>query len=111
MIADQTRIRQALIIIDKNTTYKFDLNQSITIKGLKKMIGAAANLGKNSLRLYHRGRDYTYQDDASIIDLFPDLELIDFTISMLYDEDDETARSLKLKLGKNRIEKKKEKNN
>lgn len=96
---DLPRIRQIMFIIDKNRHYKFDVNQTITIKGCKKMIVAAANLGKSGLRVFHRGVEYTDQEESSIVELFPDLQLVEFTISIVYVSEEDKESNIKLKLG------------
>lgn len=97
---DLPRIRQALFTLDKNRTYKFDVNQTITIKNLKKMIVAAANLGKSGLKIFHKGTEYTHLDDSSIDELFPDLQVVDFTIAVVFVEEQDKEENIKLKLGK-----------
>ena len=59
---DSPRIRQVVFHLDRNRNYKFDVNSSTTIKGLKRIIGAAANLSKTGLKIYHEQIDYTEQD-------------------------------------------------
>lgn len=99
MSQDLPRIRQALFVVDKNRNYKFDVNQTITIKGLKKMIVAAANLGKIGLRVFYKGTEYTHLDDSTLVDLFPDLQLVEFTVSIVFNEEDK-EENIKLKMGK-----------
>ena len=85
------RIRQVLFVIDKNRTYKFDVNQTTTIKGLKRIISVAANLGKVGLKIFHRGVEYSEEEDSTLSELFPDQQLTEFTISIskvsLYDSE------------------------
>lgn len=96
---DLPRIRQALFILDKHRNYKFDVNQTITIKNLKRMIIAAANLGKSGLRVFHRGVEYTEEEDSTLNDLFPDMQLVEFTITIVYVEEEEKEQNVKLRLG------------
>src|SRR3569833_1126499 len=98
MNVELPRIRQALFIVDKNRSYKFDVNQTITIHGLKKMIVAAANLGKNGLRVFHKGTEYTEMEDSTLVELFPDLQLVEFTLQIVYVSEEERDKHIKLKL-------------
>lgn len=94
------RIRQTLFMVDKNRNYKFDVNQNITIRGLKKMIINAANLGKSGLRVFHKGIEYTEYDDSSLDELFPEMQLVEFSVSIVYVEEHEKEANIKVKLGK-----------
>lgn len=96
---DIPRIRQALFILDKNRKYKFDVNQTITIKNLKKMIIAAANLGKSGLRLFHKGVEYTDYEDSTFEQLFPELTLVEFNISIVFIAEEDKEQNIKVKLG------------
>lgn len=93
------RIRQVLFIVDKHRNYKFDVNQTITIKKLKKMIVAAANLGKIGLRVFHKGVEYTHRDDSTLEELFPDIQLVEFQVNVIFLSEEEKEKSLKVKLG------------
>jgi hypothetical protein len=95
----QARIRQVVFILDKTRNYRFDVNQTVTIKGLKKMIVAAANLGKSNLRVYHRGTEYTEYDDSTLEELFPDIQLVEFTMSIHLLTEEERETHLKVRLG------------
>ena len=91
------KIRKAIFIVDKERRYGFDVNQNITIHSLKKMIIAAAGLGKN-LRIYHEGKEYTHYDADSLDFLFPNLDVVIFDLSVSYDSIDEMDELIKLKL-------------
>lgn len=93
------RIRQVLFIIDKSRNYKFDVNQSTTIKGLKRIITVAANLGKSGLRLYHKEIEYTDEDDSALAELFPDQQLTEFVVTLTPPPIYDTESKIKLKLG------------
>lgn len=93
------RIRQALFIVEKDKFYKFDVNHTITIKNLKKMIIAAANLGKNGLRIFHQGIEFTDHDEDSLATLFPDLQLVEFNVSVVYVSEEEREKNIKVRLG------------
>ena len=96
---ESQRIRQVLFVIDKNRNYKFDVNQTTTIKGLKRIISVAANLGKVGLKIFHKGVEYSEEEDSTLSELFPDQQLTEFTVSIskvsLYDSESK----IKLKLG------------
>jgi hypothetical protein len=93
------RIRQVLFTIDKTRTYKFDVNQTTTIKGLKRIITVAANLGKSGLRIFHKEVEYTDEDDSTLKELFPDQQLTEFTIHLSPPPVYDTESKIKLKLG------------
>ena len=95
---DRPSIRQTLFIVDKDRKYLFDVNQNITIRKLKKMIVAAADLGKIGLRIFHDGVEYTNQDDNALDQLFPDLQLVEFTLRVSYDQVEDLDELIKLKL-------------
>ena len=78
-LKDLPKIRQTRFILPKNRKYLFDVNQNIHISKLKKMIIVAANLGKN-IRIFHDNIEYTDKDEYCLDELFPDLELVEFTI-------------------------------
>ena len=73
---DLPKIRQTLFILDTNRQYLFDVNQNVTIRNLKKMIAAAANIGKVGLRIFHEGIEYTDRDPEHLDDLFPNLQKV-----------------------------------
>lgn len=91
------RIRQTIFIVDKNRNYKFDVNQTITIRNLKKMIIAAANLGKVGLRIFHKDVEFTDMEDSSLADLFPSLQIVEFQLQI--SRLSEAESKIKLKLG------------
>lgn len=80
---DETpRIRQVVFTLDKNKIYKFDVNNTTTIKGLKRMICAAANLSKSGLKIYSKTIDFTEFDDEDLSELFPDQNIVEFRIEI-----------------------------
>ena len=98
MSLDLPKIRQTLFIVDKDRKYLFDVNQTITIRSLKKMIMAAANLSKQGLRIFHNGIEYTDKDSSSLEELFPNLQLVEFTMSIVYTDTDELNDYINIKL-------------
>ena len=91
------KIVKAVFIIDKDRRYSFDVNQTINIYNLKKMIIAAAFLGKN-LRIFHEGQEYTNNDFDTLINLFPELNTIIFDVELSYENIEEYDDIIKLKL-------------
>jgi len=91
------KIVKAIFIVDKNRRYSFDVNQTTKIHYLKKIIIAAAALGHN-LRLFHEGQEYTDNESDSLLDLFPDLDVIIFDLELSYENIEELDDIIKLKL-------------
>ena len=91
------KIVKAIFIVDKDRRYSFDVNQTIQIHYLKKIIIAAANLGHN-LRLFHEGQEYTDNESETLLELFPDLDVIIFDLELSYENIEELDDIIKLKL-------------
>ena len=83
------QIRKAIFIVDKDRKYSFDVNQNITLKNLKKMIIAAANIGNIGLRIFQNGIEYTQNENETLDSLFPHLQTVEFTLSFAYDTIDD----------------------
>ena len=98
MQTELPKIHQTLFIVDQNRQYLFDVNQNITIKKLKRMIVAAADLNKVGLRIFHDGKEYTSYDDYALDQLFPDLERVEFYIQYSYDQIEDLEEIIDLKL-------------
>ena len=94
------KIVKTIFILDKNRRYSFDVNQNITIRLLKKMIDAAANLNRAHLRVFHEGTEYTSYDESSLDNLFPDLNVIIFTLTVSFDSLEVYDDLISLKLNK-----------
>ena len=94
------KIVKTIFILDKNRRYSFDVNQDITIRLLKKMIDAAANLNRAHLRVFHEGTEYTSYDESSLDNLFPDLNVIIFTLTVSFDSLEVYDDLISLKLNK-----------
>ena len=92
------QIRQTLFIVDPTRKYLFDVNQNITIKKLKRMIVAAADLNKVGLRIFHDGVEYTSYDDSALDELFPDLQQVEFYLQYTYDQVEDLEEIIDLKL-------------
>ena len=92
------KIRKTIFHMDKNRIYSFDVNEEITIHTLKKMLSSAANLGKVSLRIFHNGKEYTNSNNETIQNLFPNLQEVEFTLQIQYNQIDDLDSLIKLKL-------------
>ena len=97
---NQPKIVKTLFILDKNLRYSFDVNQNITIRLLKNMIDAAANLNRAHLRIFHEGKEYTSYDDSTLEILFPDLNLVIFSLTVSFDSFEVYNNLISLKLNK-----------
>ena len=96
----QPKIVKTIFILDKNRRYSFDVNQNITIRLLKKMIDAAANLNRAHLRIFHEGTEYTSYDESSLENLFPELNIIIFNLTVSFDSLEVYDDLISLKLNK-----------
>ena len=94
---DLPKIRQTKFILPNNRIYLFDVNQNISIYKLKKMIIVAANIGKN-VRIFHDGIEYTDKDSYFLDELFPDLQLVEFTLELPGVQVEEIENLINLKL-------------
>ena len=94
------KIIKTIFILDKNRRYSFDVNQNITIRSVKKMIDAAANLGRAHIRIFHDGTEYTSNDEDTLEFLFPTLEVIIFNLGISADSIDIYDDIISLKLNK-----------
>ncbi len=92
------QIRKVIFIVDKDRRYSFDVNQNITLKNLKKMIIAAANVGNIGLRIFQNGIEYTQHENETLDYLFPNLKVVEFTLSFAYDTIDDCNELIKLRL-------------
>ena len=98
---DLPQIRKAIFIVDKNRRYAFDVNQNINIYKLKKMLIAASNLGKIGLRIFHEGVEYTDRDPDCLDELFPDLQVVEFTLKISYENKKDYDNLFEIQLNKN----------
>ena len=96
------KVRQIVFNFDKKSEYRYDVNQTIKILDLKRMIETALQIPRYRVKLYHNNIDYTSNDDSRIEALFPDLQLIFFNVALepnLSNEAGQKEISIKLKLG------------
>ena len=94
------KIVKTIFILDKDRRYSFDVNQNITIRLLKKMIDAAANLNRAHLRIFHDGVEYTSYDESSLEKLFPELNTIIFNLTVSFESFEVYDNLISLKLNK-----------
>lgn len=76
-------IRHTIFILSETLQYVFDVNQTITIHTLKKLLSSAARLRKNSFRVFSNNTEYTHLNDLDIQTLFPTQQTITFTIHQI----------------------------
>ena len=82
---DSSRLRQIIFKLDKSKMYKFNTNATVTIKSLRKIIIAAANLSNKNLQMINRDKDFIEFENFTIQQLFPEENTIEFTIKILPD--------------------------
>lgn len=75
-------IRKARFIISSDKIYTLEFDQNIEIQELKTMIQKAAHLKKNSFSLFSEGCDYTSYSIEPFDSVFPDKNLVTFTIEL-----------------------------
>ena len=78
----ELRIRKARFIISSDRIYTLEFDQNIEIQELKTMIQKAAHLKKYSFSLFSEGRDYTSYNIEPFDAVFPDQNLVTFTIEL-----------------------------
>ena len=81
----EPNIRQAKFIVskDRGRIYTLDFDQNIQMIELKTMIGKAAHLRKNSFSIFSEGENYTQYKEETFDSLFPDKQLVVFTLELL----------------------------
>lgn len=95
------RIRKVIFTFDNRDAFRYDVNQSIRIIDLKKILETGLQIPRFKIRLYQNGVEYTNLDDSKIEILFPSLNEITFQVSFhpLYTEKSEKEIAIKLLLG------------
>ena len=94
----EPNIRKAKFIFPSGKTYTLDFDQNIQMMELKYMIQKAAHLRKNSFILTSEGSNYTQYNEETFDSLFPDKQLVVFTLELLNPEEmpDETELLLQI---------------
>mgnify|MGYP002624525833 CR=1 FL=1 len=95
----EPRIRQARFILSSDKIYTLEFDQNIEIRELKTMIQKAAHLEKISFSLFSEGRDYTSYEMEQFDVVFPDKNLVEFTLELNKDQTniEETELLLQIK--------------
>ena len=90
-------IRKAKFVVTEKRVYTLDFDQNIEMEELKMMIEKAAHLHKNSYGLFIKGVDYTHYTNETFDSLFPDQNLVIFTLELMKGaEIDETELLLQI---------------
>jgi hypothetical protein len=99
-LEENPSIVKTTFILSPTLQYTFDVNHTVTICTLKKLIAAAARLRKNSFRLFSNQKEYTYYTKENIGMLFPNQQHIIFTIqhSEVEDIDDLSNSTIKVRI-------------
>jgi hypothetical protein len=98
MEKQQPLIRQAVFIVDDERSYKADVNHDSTIKNLKRIVIAAANLCKATLQIYYQGEDFTDYDDLKLKEISNDQEVV-FHVKFIQLRPEDSMLRIKLQLG------------
>ena len=93
-------VREILFTLPNKSSYKINTNSTITIKSLKKIVIAAANLSSKNFKLIHNDVDYLLENPNNTIkQLFDDDEKILFQIHYEDSLSDKKNNIFKLNLG------------
>ncbi len=97
------RIRKVIFTFDNRDEFRYDVNQTIKIVDLKKILETGLQIPRFKLRLYHNNIEFTHLDDSKLEVLFPSLNEIIFKVSFYplnYSANSEKEIAIKLRLGK-----------
>ena len=95
---EEPNIRKAQFIRSLNRIYTLEFDQNIEMQELKIMIQKAAHLKKNTFSLYCEGEDYTQYNDETFDSLFPEQNLVTFTLELVKDAEDFDETELLLQI-------------
>ena len=76
----EPNIRKAKFILSNTHIYTLDFDYNIQMRELKLLIQKAAHLKKNGFRLFSNGVEYTQYNDEIFVSLFPNQQLVVFTL-------------------------------
>ena len=79
----EPNIRKAKFIVSSDRIYTLEFDQNIEMQELMTMIQKAAHLRKNSFGLYIEGVDYTQYTEETFDSLFPNQDLVVFTLELV----------------------------
>ena len=74
------QIVKTIFSLDKNKKYSFDVDENISFTNLKLMLKSALHLKNIGLRIFHEGQEYTSMEQETLQFLFPELNIINFSI-------------------------------
>ena len=96
----EPNIKKAKFILSTSRIYTLEFDQNIQMAELKMMIQKAAHLRKNSFSLLSEGENYTQYNEETFESLFPDKQLVVFTLELLDAEQaqDETEFLLQINM-------------
>ena len=96
----EPNIRKAKFLFPSGKTYTLDFDQNIQMMELKTMIQKAAHLRKNGFSIFSEGKNYTQYNEETFDSLFPDKQLVVFTLELLNPEEmpDETELLLQINM-------------
>ena len=81
-IYKEPNIRKAKFIVTSDRIYTLEFDQNIEMQELKTMIQKAAHLRKNAFGLFNEGEDYTQYTEETFDSLFPNQDLVVFTLEL-----------------------------
>ena len=91
-------IRKAKFILPKERFYTLDFDHNIQMQELKIMIQKAAHLKRRSFRLFSNGEEYTQYNQEIFSSLFPNQNLVVFSLVFDQDEDNYDQNELILQM-------------
>ena len=80
-------IRKAKFIFPNERIYTLDFDHNIQMKELKIMIQKAAHLKHKNFRLFSNGEEYTQYEAEIFSSIFPNQNLVVFTLELGPDEE------------------------
>ena len=76
---NSSSVREIMFTLPNRSTYKINTNSTVTIKSLKKIVIAAANLSSKNFKLVHNNIDFLLETpNHTVKQLFADNEKIIF---------------------------------
>ena len=76
----EPNIRKAQFIVSEERIYTFEFDCNIHMQELKLMIEKAAHLSKKNYRFLSDGKEYTPYNEEKFDSIFPDQNLVVFTL-------------------------------
>ena len=84
---EQPLIRKALFILPNERIYTLEFDNNIQMQELKLMIQKAAHLKRRNFHLFSNGEEYTQYNTEIFGSLFPNQDLVIFTLELGKDDD------------------------